>query len=340
MREFLIKLTIFSIPFLLLLGGYFAFDPFRVIYDYDSYSEDNPVIPNRDYVSTEMFKKNIERYGYNSFIFGSSRTMGFRTKTWVKYIGNGASPFVYDAHAETIYGIYQKVKYIDEKGADIKNAIVLVCQDVTFAQTGDSQGHLQKKHPDITGSSVWDFHLEFIKSYFDVKFLFSYYLHKFSGKYRSFMNGYIEPREIRYDPVTNDVTIVDQEFEINNNPQEYYSKRVGIFERKNSIDLYPPPIIQESHVEMMKEMRLIFDKHETNYVVIVSPLYSQKYFNEKDLGLLQEVFGEDRVFDYSGENQFTENYENYYEKSHFRPLVGEIILEEVYGKLSKAKTDE
>ena len=52
--------------------------------------------------------------------------------------------------------------------------------------------------------------------------------------------------------------------------------------------------------------------------------------NESDLIYLKDTFGEDNVFDFSGINEFTNDYRNYYEISHYRPHVARKILEIVY----------
>ena len=91
MRIFL-KLFIFAMPFVAL---YLIMDPFRVLRSYDDYLKGWLVEINQNYVSTEVYLKNHIRYGYDSFIFGSSRTMGYRTNDWKMYLGEGSSPFVF-----------------------------------------------------------------------------------------------------------------------------------------------------------------------------------------------------------------------------------------------------
>ena len=63
MKLFLQKITFFTliglIPILISLIGYFSYDPFKVLKPYTNYSN-SYIIPNRDYVSTEIFIKNTE----------------------------------------------------------------------------------------------------------------------------------------------------------------------------------------------------------------------------------------------------------------------------------------
>ena len=69
---------------------------------------------------------------------------------------------------------------------------------------------------------------------------------------------------------------------------------------------------------------------------MISPLYDQVKFNPEDLSVLQEVFGHNQVFDFSGVNEFTTSKYNYYETSHYRPHVANEIMKKVYaGQLSQ-----
>ena len=51
---------------------------------------------------------------------------------------------------------------------------------------------------------------------------------------------------------------------------------------------------------------------------------------EYELPLMQEIFGKENVYDFSGINEFTEDYHNYYEAGHYRPLLGNKLLERIY----------
>jgi hypothetical protein len=58
-------------------------------------------------------------------------------------------------------------------------------------------------------------------------------------------------------------------------------------------------------------------------------LFEQMNWNPKDLNFLKNLFGSN-LYDYSGINEFTNNKLNYYESSHFRPVVGDKILNSIY----------
>lgn len=332
MKQFFIRLANFLligfIPVIILISTYLYFDPFKVIRSYSDYSYPY-VIPNRDYISTTMFVKNYKKYNYNSFIFGSSRTLAFKPKSWCRYLSPDDKPYMFDASCESIYGIYTKIKYLDSINVKIKNALIILCTDHAFKYSGNHSGHLFIKHPLTSGESKLTFQLEFFKAYLVPKFLFNFYSYKIIGTYRPFMSGYIEDGKITYDTITNETNYIDQQTELARNPTEYYAKRKDMFREKKSEETDVYVRINERHLYMIKEIKRILGKNNTNYKVVISPLFDQVKFNASDLFVLKKEFG-NRLYDFSGRNSFTVNKMNYYEWSHFRPNIGDSIFDRIY----------
>ena len=322
--------SISLIPLILFILFYTYYDPFKVLRDYKNYSS-SEVVLNRDYVSTTMFLKNHKKNNYNSFIFGSSRTLAFRTKVWSKYLTKKDKIFVFDASSESIYGIYTKLKYLDSKKIKITNAIIVICRDRTFEYDKNHEGHLFIKHPEISGESKLHFQFEFLKDYFTPKFLFSFYLHKIIKEYKPFMFGYIVNVKTIYDTLTNEINLDIPEKEIKQNPIRYYLEKKDVFYRRKGEHLDSIERINQEQLFMLNEVKRILIKNKTNYKVIISPLYEQIKFSKKDVTILKTIFGHN-LYDFSGKNQFTEPVNNYYENSHFRPKVGDSIFEIIYNK--------
>ena len=80
---------------------------------------------------------------------------------------------------------------------------------------------------------------------------------------------------------------------------------------------------------MIQEICRIFQENNTEYKIIVSPLYEQVKFSNHDLSILRKNFGPN-LFDFSGNNDFTKSKFNFYEKSHYRKEIADKILEIVY----------
>lgn len=334
MEKFLKNSISFLFPllvvFFIILGLYFVQDPFKVLRSYNDYS--NPyVVPNRDHISTTVFLKNYKKYNYNSFVFGSSRTLAFKPESWSQYINEEDSKvFMFDASGESIYGIYTKIKFLDSLNIKLNNVLLILCSTTTFNNDANHTGHLGIKHYAVSGESMYSYHGEFVKAYFNPLFLFSYLSFKIYGKYKPSMNGYIENRGVIYDTITNKMSLPKLDKEIESNPNEYYLKNDKIF-YKRGIKEQEISVITVKHRKMIAEIRAILEKHKSNYKVIITPLYDQVKLSPNDLLILNNEFGS-KVHDYSGINSYTNNIKNYYETSHFMPHVGDSILKDVYKK--------
>ena len=335
MKKFFVKLFFISLPITILIEIFILFDPFRIIYNYNDYS-DNPVVQiNRDFVSSEMYIKNHNKYRYDSFILGSSRTIAYRTSSWKKYLPKNARPFKFDASSESIYGIYTKIKYLDHIGANLNNCLLIICTDATFARDSDDENHIFIKDPEIVGTSKWHFYMVCIKDFMNFEFLKNYLKYLVTKKYEPSMDGFIEHSRIKFDLKTNDFILVDRDKELSVDENQYYFTRKSIFYERDSTNSQLNEQISLNKLKMLIEIESIFLKHHTQYKLVISPLYDQKELNNKDLTTLQKVFGKNRVFNFSGKNIITEDKENYYENSHYRPFIGDLILKKIYIKQTK-----
>jgi len=315
-------------PILILLIGYVVYDPFMIIHNYDNYS--NPyVTTSRDYVSTEMYLKNHSKQHYNSFIFGSSRTIAFKPNTWKQKLSKNDHVFVFDAAGETLYGIHNKLVFLDSINAPIDNAIIIFCRDWSFINCFNKHEVLFIKHPCISHESFFDFHKVFLKAYFDPMFMYCFYNYTFTKVYKPYMLGYIEGRKITIDSISNRLCIVDQENEILHNPTKYYKEKADIFYERKGESIDTLQRINKKELIMLKRIKQILVKHHTKYKIVLSPLYDQMKFSRNDIMTLNNLFGKN-IYDFTGKNAFTNDKHNYYEASHFRPCVGDSIINYIY----------
>jgi len=336
MKSFLKRLSVFGlIPFVFLVIGYVTFDPFKVIYKYDIYG-DSPVILNRDFVSTQIYINQHEKYHYNSFVFGSSRTIAFKPSAWKKYLGKDASVYSFDAAGEAFYGVHDKLQYLDKQNAKIDNALIILCRDWGFKDRSEHGGHLFKKHPDVSGNSWLAYHFKFFSSYMNSKFLLAYYNYKFTNEFKPWMAFIIFKEMMTFDPVTNEMNFPSIDNLLATNPKKYFSERDSIFYKREGEKLDTLDRIDAVQLKMFKEVKEILERKRVNYKIVASPLYDEIKFSKHDKDILVKLFGKN-FYDYTGKNKFTEDKQNYYEVSHFRPRVGEAILKEIYeGEEKKA----
>jgi hypothetical protein len=329
MRFFINKLLLFFSVLVLfegsLLVGYLYYDPFMILYTYPNYSSSSFSL-NRDYVSTEMFKKNYPTSRYNTFLFGSSRVVGISLKGFEKRLPSGAVAFSFDASAESLEGIYLKIKYLHSQKVELKNVLVLLCRDFGF-RAGKHEGHLMIKHPNLSSESWWSFHQSFLLSYFVPTFFIPFYDYKFTNTYKPYMKsaGIVKNKTTIYELDNNALHISPVDEEIEKSPTAYYEKNKDQFYERQAGRTAESPQISPNHLAMLKEMKEIFEKQKTNYSIVISPLYEQVHLHKKDIEVMTKLFG-NRFYDFAGKNYFTENKYHYYENSHFRPIVGDSIL--------------
>ncbi|HTB32753.1 MAG TPA: hypothetical protein VK808_12035 [Bacteroidia bacterium] len=322
---FLKRLFACALPFLFLLILYIALDPFNIIRGLESPGD---LHWNRDIISSRIFLKNNPKYHFKSFIFGSSRSLAFQCKDWGPYVDD-TTPFHFDAWKENLFGIYTKIRYIDSIGNPLEN-VLIISDPETYNLTQDkSFGDI--KDYKITGTPTLDFQLEFLKSFYSDFFFIRYIDYRLFKTYRPYMETYIPSKEqyFSYDEITNDphfLTTVMQE--IASDSIRFY-KRPMFYTRKNET-VISPACLTSKEISVLKEIKKIFDKHKTNYKIVLSPLYSLEYFNPADEIILKQIFGSDNVFNFSGKNSITNQVGNYYDYSHYKIYIGQRILKAIY----------
>jgi hypothetical protein len=337
-KYFLKRIGLFLIPFYLILILFFILDPFKIIYKYENYSGAFIQL-NRDVISSKTFIKNYEEYKFNSFIFGSSRTVAFKAWDWKNHLDSSAIPFSFDASNENIFGIWTKIKYLKENNVNINNALLIICSDVTFLSTSDLDGHLYIKYPQVAHTSYLNFYLTFMSSWFDNLFFIKYSDYKLFNASCEFSKYIIEPRNIEYDSIYNSFSIRSSDEELSINPKAYYANMLNqnLFYIKKISPMIEEPQIDDKAIVYLHEISKIFNENKTNYKLVISPLYNTPKFNYKDYETLINIFGSENVYDFSGKNKITSDYTNYYERSHYRSEVGRQILEMIYSQDAKSK---
>lgn len=93
-----------------------------------------------------------------------------------------------------------------------------------------------------------------------------------------------------------------------------------------------PKLIDDDFVCQLRNIKSIFDENKTNYQILITPgyCYTSQYINSADLTMLRDIFGDDRVHDYSAPNDLNMDYNNFIDPSHFDLHTGFIMLQEIY----------
>lgn len=322
------NVLIFSSPVWILAILYFVFDPFHVLKPYDSYPDNYLESYNRNRISTQIFLNNNANEHYDSFILGNSKSSVFYTNEWEQYLDSTASSYHFDASNEVISGIYGKIKFIDQQGNKIKNALIILDPE-TFeyaVDTANSIIHIQDY--EWSGLDQFSYQLIFFKAFFKNMYFVKYFDVKLFQKYRAYMYGTVENKHMLYTPVKNDFIFQGYIDQIKEDSLGFYNRDL-FFSRPDTSEVREP-VIKPYQKVYLEEIKAIFDKNKTNYKLVFGPNYDQKRINEKDLNYLKNLFGSAYIYDFTGINSYTMELSNYYEIFHYKPIVAREIMKEIY----------
>ncbi len=343
MKVLLGKMLLVLAPFGGILGWYVLEDPFKVIFTYDSYiasGENSYVFVNRDFLGIENYMHRKDTVPYDAFIFGNSRATYFEVEDWLSHIGP-ARPYHMDASGEGIYGIWKKVIYLDTAAHAIRHALFVIDPGLLNMDYNPSS-HITRKHPILSGEpNVW-FQMLFFKVFLHHSFFWAYIDLTWSGQFKPYMaeDGIFDDYILHYDAATNEQTLQHFEEQIATDTISYYASRMHYFYERDSNHLVVyTPMIQKSQKEMLQEIASVLKRHQTQFHFLISPLYEAMPIHAEDVHWLKQTFGAERVHDFSGWNEYTRNYLNYYEDSHYRPHVAKSMMDRVYGIAQPAISD-
>ena len=317
-----------AIPLILLVGIYLWTDPFRCLHAFDINDID---ITNREYLSTELFLRNEPTYHYNSFIFASSRGGGMNTYQWKQYLPEGSQPFLFQAWSETITGIELKLEYLREHHIPIDNAIILIDIPGTFKKDQLPHEALSLKHYLFTGHSKFEYNAVQFWNFIQKP---SLWVSSAKNKIKRVK------RTCTSDPITNDweklnrdnYSLLPPQDSLKNCSEIARKTFLAKIEHSDKEVEVSKPLISERFEEQLRSIRMILEANHTDYHIIVTPApcYTNPAINPRDMEILQEVFGAELVHDYSGKNEFSEDYNNFSDPDHFGLRVGYMIIEEIY----------
>lgn len=329
MNKFLIRILALVIPFAVILALYVVIDPHKAFRHYDQYYLPSDFTEiNRGYASTCMYDNNYKKYHYDSFIFGNSRSLIYNVDEWKKYIPSESSCFHFDCSGGCVEDLYRKVKYINEHGEHISNALFVV--DSRLLSRTFFHGMPYLIAPQLVDYDNYvEFQCEHIKAFMHPYFLASYSVYYFLHDYKEFMAGYVLKYHKSVNPVTNEIKYSDQDSLIQIG--EYYTPEfVKIFNNVQYPDSISPISLNDERKELLSSMNDILKMHNTNFKIIISPSFDQIHINPNDLEFLKVTFGNENVFDFSGPNKWNADYHNYYETTHYRPNVAYDIMQIIY----------
>lgn len=336
MKKLFLKLLLISSPILAVLLLYVWKDPFKVLYHYDAYykKDDSSVVfdYNSDFVSTRTLINNFSKYQYDSYIMGGSRSGYFEMKDWEGHI-HDTNTYHFNAIFESLYGVEKKLQFLDKQGKPIKN-LLLVIDAKLLSKVGNDPRYTVTKDPITSGESAIRFQLNYVKGFFNYKFLYSYCDWLATGKVKKYMRQQqlLYRTYIKYDVKRNETIQVYANEKIIYGKKDYYQVNKDMFYKRDTKQQYGQPVIGDTQMAMLRNIKAILNKKGTNYKIVISPLYNQIKLAPMDLKKLQDIFGAGSVYDFAGINNITNDVHNYYEIYHYRPQAAKQMMDSIYAR--------
>lgn len=319
------KLMLFAIPFWALIALYVYDDPFMVLRKYDLYDSD--VMLNEHHVGWRIYKNHNDSVHFNSFILGNSCTMAFRCGEWEKYLASGDRAIRLFGNSESMKAISLKLYALDNEGAEIKNVLMILDRtSLSRFSLSNSYGNILPAA--VSGDSPFAVQMVFMQAFAMPYFLFPYLKYRITGSVEpgmKRMNPYGRIRDSR-----NNDSFNPRDKMIEQEGEAYWENRKKEFPERDGTAVIEEPAIFHQQRVVLDDIVEILRRHNTSVRVIISPDYNQKKLHPDDREILQSIFGKENVYDFSGINEFTEDYHNYYESGHYRPLLGNRLLERIY----------
>lgn len=325
MKGFLKNCSFFALPFMVMFGYYLIADPFMAVWRY----RDVDAIRSGRGCSNDALRgihwmnAHEDSLQYNSFIEGSSRSDFYYVDEWKKYLEDDAVCFHFNQSGDNLQGTLERVRYLYKRFEHIDNILFIMDCEYLKEMT-HHRGHLFRNPWQVTDE--WDFfsfHWEFFRAFFTIE-----YQRKMLGLTQ-------EKNELprHYDSRWNEDYKDGAEMMLKSGQYEdYYSrfdKNYALYPR-DSIEKVTEPVILQQQLDALQELKLLMAIGNTDYRIVISPLYNQEKLNPEDLFVLKSIFGEDKVFDFSGINEYTSDPYNYYEVSYYRPQLCNRILKVIY----------
>lgn len=340
------SLLVISFGLIIPIVWYIVADPFQVLRHYDSYFPDPDAQPlrigmNKGMVTLTNFNdRRKEGREYNSFIFGSSISIYYDAKKWAALleeesaedsIGAGVIwPYHFDSASETLMSMARKLQYLDSEGIPIRNALVILDPIIMATEVSDGPAFLDPPQLHDSFLETIKYHYTFFRAATNADFFKSYIPSSFSHlPVENGRNLLFERQPIVYDKTVNQETIPQWDSIISADSRKFYMEHPLKASPENTSE--SALVLTEKRVRALESIKKVFDRHSTDYQIIIGPNRSKITLNPSDLKVFRRIFGSDRIHDFSSSHtSFLETDTMLYDNTHYRPPMAEIMMRQVY----------
>lgn len=312
-------------------SSYFVWDPYMVLKKYERYDLSDTYI-NEAYVGWTTYTAYKDSLKYDSFIMGNSCTMGIQTQDWEKHLKGGKAIRFFD-NSERLGGVANKLEVLDKNGATIKNILITLDPNTLHYHLPNTT-FIHMLPPGASDISNFQFQLKMLQGYLNPNIMVPYLYYKITGEITPYMEDkcIITKYKLREAYTNNGFHPMCDSIE-QQGDKYWESEQWLAYDTIPKVITYAPQYLFNDQIKTLSKIKEISIKHNADLKFIISPQYRNYLkLNPKDLETMQNILGENSVFDLTADPEFMENKYDYYDDSHFRPILGIRILKHIYGE--------
>jgi hypothetical protein len=309
-----IKISIFTtfLGFCLLMLTNYIVDPFNVFHsNILKYNFQE----NERFVKIEYLEKNHDKF--NGYMIGSSRIGTTSPKIVEQYIPN-AKLYNLTMNGATMYDYLMHIRYMIKRGYPIKSIYLqLDVINMTYYGGLDSD-YLSRLHPYVEDKSLLLFYFDYLSGFFPF----------------NIKNKIAQNFHYTYETIHNLETGIwatpSNEKKISENCEEYVKNQKSFHTKNRRILKY---LTKKEFIPDLKEIVHLCQTHQIKLYIFMMPhnqIMMDSFVLDDYLHYLEDIANITDFYDFSGYNSITTNNCNYYERSHYRPKVGELIAARIF----------
>lgn len=263
---------------------------------------------------------------FDSFIFGSSRVANIL----VQNIDNGGRWYNMTYSGGLPQEHLMNIEYMVKKGMKIKELLIGL-DEFSFQINPDDHARLwtTKLYSPVQGESEVLFYLRYIFHFPDIKVLQTAYK-EYQARKRP-QNREKKTIFSEYDFYGNgQLTFRAMDDQINQNPEKHRTDSKFLKPYKSYNDE------TDNSATALASLKRIVDLARTNGIkltIFINPIHKVTYLStnhERFFSFKRRLSSICAYYDFSGLNAVTQDNLNYYETSHYRPIIGDRILRSIF----------
>lgn len=279
----------------------YVVDPFGI---FQSNILKNKMQMNERFVKIDYIEKNHKKY--NAYLFGSSRIGVIEPQYFEQYIPKSKF-YNFTVSSANLYDYWMHLKYFTEQKYEIRTLVLQLDVDNMNNYGQDSSDYLSLLHPHVKDESLIPFYLRHMFGFFPLNI-----------RTKIEVNLEKELRKI-YDLEAGTWKLVKHEKE----EKSFHFKNRRIIEYTQ----------EKKSKEVLKQIVDLCKREDIKLYLFTTP-HNQNMMDTfvlKDYkAYLRDISDITDFYDFSGYNSVTRDNKNYYEMSHYRPLVGKMIAAKIF----------